>query len=136
MKNNFEYQINKLIEVINKSGKGFGWQNHPDRLHNGKYISGECFDYIILSKDYKCCFDAKETTQDKWVMKAKDIKQADNLYNCSLHGMDCFFLIYFYSNRNYLKLPIRLMYDKGILRKKTYYPKDMIVFNLEKMFFP
>lgn len=136
MKNNFEYQIDKLIEVINRSGKGFGWKNQPHRLHNGKYISGECFDYIILSNNYKCAFDAKETISNAWIITKKDIKQADNLYNLSKHGIDCFFLVYFYSSNKYYMLPILNIYKEGILIKKTWYPKDMKSFNLTKMFFP
>lgn len=133
MKNNFEYQIDKLIEYLNNSYKAYGWKNHPKRLHNGKYIEGEKFDYIIISKSYKCAFDAKETTQDKWIMDKKDIIQAENLRALSLQGIDCFFLIYFYKKNKYYKLPIKNMFDR-ILIKKTWHIEDMENFKLETMF--
>ena len=133
MKNNFEYQIDKLIEYLNNSYKAYGWKNHPNRLHNGKYIQGEPFDYCIISKNYKCCFDAKETKKDKWIMAEKDIIQAENLKLLQHQEIDCFFLIYFYKRLKYYKLPIKNMYDR-ILIKKTWHPEEMETFKLETMF--
>lgn len=112
MKNNFEHQINKLIKRLIESNKAIGWKNNPDRLHNGKYIKGELFDYIIFSKQYKCCFDAKETIKLYWQAELKDIKQAKNLLLTKKHGMDSFFLVYFYSTKKYGKLDIVDFFNK------------------------
>lgn len=130
--NNFEYEIDKLIEYLNNNGLAFGWKNHANRLHNGKYISGEPFDYNIVSENYSCFFDAKETKSNKWIMQPKDIKQYENLKRLYSYGFDTFFLIYFYERKKYYKLSIINMIP---LRKKTWYPEEMENnFKLEKMF--
>jgi hypothetical protein len=106
MKNDFEYQIDKLIKYINDNKLGHAHKNHPNRLFNGKYIGGEPFDYEIFTKDHKYVFDAKETHSAKWKILNKDIKQAKNLLACHNAGLEAFFLIYFYQKKEYRRLNI------------------------------
>lgn len=134
MKNDFENRINRLIQAINNSGRGFGWQNQPKRSHEiGTYLEGEPFDFIILSPEYKCVFDAKMTKQDNYKIEKKDIKQANNLFKCYMTGMDAFFLIYFFKKNTYRKIHILDFLD--ILgTKKNIKFEDCEKFRLERMF--
>lgn len=99
MKNFLENQLNKLITYVNKTNQGFGWKNNANRNHEGVYIEGEPFDYIIITPSKTLLFDAKEKEKGfKWYMKAKDKKQLLNLkklYHLDPDRNDCFFLIYF-----------------------------------------
>lgn len=103
--NEFESQINKLIDYINKTGY-HAHKNHPQRLHDGKYIGGEPYDYEIMLPDYKACFDAKGIHQDIWKFEPKDIKQADHLKHCKNAGIDSFFLVYFYKFKKMVKFDV------------------------------
>lgn len=132
MKNDFENKIDHLIAAINKSKKGIGWKNFPNRTHDGKYIEGEKFDYIILSENYKCCFDAKMSISDKYKIMKKDIKQAHNLLMTYRAGLDSFFLIYFKSIKNYKVIRVT---DFFILLEQRKYitPDDCSNLKLERM---
>lgn len=133
MKNEFETHINRLITAINKSKKGFGWQNYPNRLHKGQYIKGEPFDFIIISKNYSCCFDAKMTKLDHYKIEKKDIAQAHNLLQVWKTGIDAFFLIYFLNNKDYGRLNILNFYK--ILEDRKYIQfSDCDNFRLERKF--
>lgn len=133
MKNDFENRINRLIQVINNSGRGFGWQNQPKRSHTGTYLEGEPFDFIILSPEYNCVFDAKMTQDDKYKIMKKDIKQANNLFLCYWTGMDSFFLIYFFSKKEYRK--IHILDFLNILENRKFIKfEDCKEFRLERMF--
>lgn len=126
--NVLENNLDKLINHINQNNLGFGWKNHPDRTHEGLYISGECFDYIIINQYGVYCFDAKETICDKWVIKKKDIKQGVNLEKVHKYGHDCFFLIYFKKLKQLKKLPIELFSE--ILKSRKYVkPEDCMNFD-------
>ena len=70
----FEKQINKVCDYINSIG-GFASKLSPERLYDGTYIKGEAFDYIVLMKEYKACFDAKYVSVTVWRMQPKDIRQ-------------------------------------------------------------
>lgn len=134
MKNDFEHRINQLIIAINKSGRGFGWQNHPNRTHAGRYIDGEPFDFVILSDNYNCVFDAKMTILDNYKIEKKDIKQAQNLFNCYRYSQsDAFFLIYFHKEKKYRKLHIIDFLNLLNVRKNIKYT-DCEEFRLERMF--
>ncbi len=101
MKNEFETMIDRLIEKVN-TGYGLGWKNHPNRLHNGKYIKGEPFDYtIILNNGTILCFDAKGVHSDRWKVLDKDIIQLNNLIKIRNSHTKCFFLVYFYPLKTY-----------------------------------
>lgn len=102
MKNEFETLIDRLIEKINTFGYGVGYKNHPRRLHSGKYIEGELFDYtIILNNGNILCFDAKAIHSDKWKVLDKDINQLNNLLKIKNPYVKCFFLVYFYPLKTY-----------------------------------
>lgn len=106
MNNYLESQIDKLVSQINDKKLGFAWKNHPNRTHGGSYLEGEPFDYCILTKKYKVCFDAKETDKSTWAICKKDIVQAKNLYLASLSGIECFFLIYFITQKKLVRIKI------------------------------
>lgn len=106
MNNYLESQINKLVSQINDKKLGFGWKNHPNRTHDATYLQGEPFDYCILTKKVKICFDAKETDKAVWNIAKKDIVQAKNLYLASLSGVECFFLIYFITQKKLVRIKI------------------------------
>lgn len=90
----FEYQINKVCNYINSIG-GFATKLSAQRLYDGTYIKGEAFDYIILMKNYKACFDAKYVSGDVWRMQPKDIRQVNELKKCKNAGCNAYFLICF-----------------------------------------
>lgn len=99
MKNYLEYEVNKLIRFINENNIGFGFKLNPNRNHKGVYIEGECWDYCIKTKDKLFCFDAKQTNKQNWNIKQKDKKQLLNLYKIQQFNCQCFFLIYFFSEK-------------------------------------
>jgi len=105
MKNDLEYQINKLCDYINSIGY-HAHKNHPERLNSGKYIKGEPYDYEIFLPDYKACFDAKQVTGDRWSFEEKDIKQAEHLKHCKNSGMDAFFLVFFVKSKKMIKFDV------------------------------
>jgi penicillin-binding protein-related factor A (putative recombinase) len=107
MKNSFESQINKLIKYIFDIGY-FGTKLHPNRNHEGQYIEGEPFDYMIVLPNYKACFDAKMSKGMRWRFEKKDIKQAENLKHCKNAGMDAFFLVYFSDYKRMVKYDVDL----------------------------
>lgn len=89
----FENQIKKVCEYINSIG-GFAHKLCAERTIQGTFIKGEPFDYIVLTKNYKAVFDAKEVKTDKWHMKDKDIRQCNELKKCKNAGIKAYFLIY------------------------------------------
>ena len=90
----FERQINKVCEYINSIG-GFAHKLCAERNIQGTFIKGEPFDYIVLMKEYKAVFDAKECKTRKWRMVEKDIKQCDEMKKCKNAGLKAYFLICF-----------------------------------------
>lgn len=90
----FEKQINKVCDYINSIG-GFASKLSPERLYDGTYIKGEAFDYIVLMKEYKACFDAKYVSGTVWRMQPKDIRQCDEMKKCKNAGLKAYFLICF-----------------------------------------
>lgn len=132
--NQLENQIDKIITYINNNDVGFGWKNHCNRLHTGKYISGEPFDYIILTAKYKIVFDAKETISNKWQVKQKDKKQAINLLKCYNVGMESFFLIYFKKDSTQV-LKIDILDFLDIMKTRSYIKiSDCKVWNYKELF--
>ena len=123
MKNNFEYQINKLIKHINSLGY-HAHKNHAQRLHNGKYIDGEYFDYEILLPGYTACFDAKETINQIWNFCKKDIKQGENLKHCKNAGADAFFVVYFITLKKMIKFDVDVFIHSLKQNKKHLKPED------------
>lgn len=90
----FERQINKVCDYIKSIG-GFAHKLCAERTIQGTFIKGEPFDYIVLTKNYKAVFDAKECKTRKWRMVDKDIKQCDEMKKCKNAGLKAYFLICF-----------------------------------------
>jgi len=67
---------------------------HPHRLHNGQYVEGEPFDYLLIREGMTYCFDAKEQ-KDNLYAKEIPIHQFNDLLKAEKHGAVVFFLIYF-----------------------------------------
>lgn len=134
MNNYLESQVDKLIDFIIKSEIGFGWKNHPNRLFNGSFVQGEPFDYCILTKFKHVCFDAKETEKTVWNIAKKDIIQAKNLLAASKSGIECFFLIYFITSKQLVKINIADFLE--ILlgeNRKHIKPTDCIPFDFKEL---
>ncbi len=115
--NYLEIQIDKLITHINTNDLGFGWKNYPERTFRGEFKNGEPFDFCIFTRKGQMVFDAKETDKAKWVILPKDKKQALNLFKCSKVGIDAFFLIYFITTSELMKLDIKKFFDIMATRK-------------------
>ena len=89
-----ERNINKVCDCVNNIG-GFAHKLEPKRTQGGTYIEGEPFDYIVIMKDYKAVFDAKEVKGTKWHMVDKDIKQCNLMKKCKNSGFKAYFIFYF-----------------------------------------
>ena len=137
MKNDFENQIDRMIKKINKAYNLVGWKNHPARNHLGKYLQGEKFDYTIITEKGVFCFDAKQTIQDNWSFKAKDIKQANNLYSAAIgkEFVTSFFLIYFFKISDYRYLDIFDFFKILDTGRKHIKIEDCKQIKLEKVIF-
>lgn len=131
MNNYLEYNINQMINFINKNNLGYGFKLHPNRNYKGVYISGESFDYIILTPANIFCFDAKQTINDRWVLKKKDKKQALNLIKISKFGAKSFFLIYFIKYNKLMKLDIENLF-KFLNKRKYVKMSDCSLFNYKE----
>jgi hypothetical protein len=132
MKNYLENQIDKLINTINLSNKGFGWKNHPNRNHQGVYLEGEPFDYVIFTSKSICCFDAKMINGNRWDIKDKDVKQAINLKKIyETNRAECFFLILF--DRNLKMIMINRFFEM-LQIKKSIGINDCTEFDYKKLF--
>lgn len=105
MNNYLENQINQMIDFINNNNLGFGLKLNALRNHKGIYISGEPFDYLIITKHGIVCFDAKQTIQTKWNILKKDKKQLHNLLKIKkLNNSKCFIIIYFITKNKLMKI--------------------------------
>lgn len=131
MKNNFEYQINKLCNYVNTIGY-HAHKNHPERLNDGKYIKGEPYDYEIFLPEYKACFDAKECKSKSWSFKDKDLKQAEQLKHCKNTGMDAFFLVYFYQYKKMIKFDVDIFIE-ALKTKKNLKPNEGTEWNISEL---
>lgn len=102
----FETQINRLCSYV--QSKGYHAQkNNAQRTSDGKYISGEPFDYLILTPDYKCAFDAKESHAERWSITTNaKLEQVNDLKHCKNAGLDSFFLVYFYPAKKYVRFDV------------------------------
>ena len=90
----FENQIKKVLQAKTRN-KGHFHQNHPLRLHSGKYIDGEPFDFEVFLPNYYAVFDVKSLNSNIWQIRDKDIKQAYNLLRCKQVGLNAYFLVNF-----------------------------------------
>ncbi|MEG2769609.1 MAG: Holliday junction resolvase RecU [Oscillospiraceae bacterium] len=102
----FETQLNRLCTQVQSLGY-HAQKNHADRTNDGKYLCGEPFDYIILTPNYKCAFDAKESQSERWSLTTNaKLEQINNLKHCKNAGLDAFFLVYFYPARRFVKFDV------------------------------
>jgi penicillin-binding protein-related factor A (putative recombinase) len=85
-----EKNLNKLLGRLPLFYKKL----HPNRLHSGKYIEGEPFDYLVIFDGITYCFDAKEQEDDLY-FKEIPIHQFNDMLKAEKHGAKVFFLIYF-----------------------------------------
>lgn len=85
-----EKNLNKLFASL----PVFYKKLHPHRLHTGKYIEGEPFDYLLIMEGETYCFDAKEQNDDLY-FKEIPIHQFNDLLKAEKHGAIVFFIIYF-----------------------------------------
>lgn len=100
-----EKQIDKVIEYVKSLG-GWGQKNHPHRTDDGVYLEGEPFDYYLMTKDKRMAFDAKECHSERWQLKPKDIKQANNLKRLKNCGFEAFFLVYFVHEKKVIRFDV------------------------------
>lgn len=130
-----ESQIDRILSVAVSLGY-HGHKNHPQRLFDGQYISGEPYDYDLFLPGYYAAFDAKECGGESWAIRDKDIRQAENLLGCEHAGMDAFFLILFDARTKKPKLrrvPVKTVI--GILQagKKTVHVTDGEEWRIDKL---
>ena len=86
-----EKNLNKLFSRL-----PIFWKKlYPHRLHNGQYVEGEPFDYLILREGEVFCFDAKEQKDNVLYFSEIPIGQFNNLLAAEKQGAKVFFLIYF-----------------------------------------
>jgi penicillin-binding protein-related factor A (putative recombinase) len=69
-------------------------KNHAERTVDGVYLSGEPFDYEVMTSPLHC-FDAKETQKAAWPLSNAKPHQVKNLLNCKRHGAEAYFLVLF-----------------------------------------
>lgn len=131
MNNYLEYQIDKLIEKIDKLGF-HAHKNNPHRNHEGQYLKGEAYDYDLFLPNYKACFDAKMSEKEYYTILEKDIKQLNNLKKCKASGMDSFFLIYFKKLNKLLKFDVDIIISQLKESKRINY-KLGEVWNIEEL---
>lgn len=86
-----EKNLNRLLDRL----PVFYTKLHPLRLHTGKYISGEPFDYLVIMNGSVYCFDAKETKDGNLYFKDIPTHQINDLLRAEKNGALVFFLIYF-----------------------------------------
>ena len=85
-----EKNLNKLFSRL----PIFYKKLHPHRLHDGQYVEGEPFDYIVIMEGTIYCFDAKEQNDDLY-FKEIPMHQFNDLLKAEKCGAVVFFLIYF-----------------------------------------
>jgi len=133
MNNYLEYQINKLIKHINENNLGFGTKLNPERNFSGKYISGEPFDYIIITPANTFCFDAKETKQKSWNLLKKDKKQVHTLLKIKQNtNCKCFILIYFIISKKLLMIDVAKIL-KILATRNNIKESDCVLFNWKEV---
>lgn len=90
-----EAEIEKLCRIYNLNAS---IKLQPKISRNGRFISGEPFDFIILNKKRLFCFDVKESlTKKSYPISSirNQIHQYNNLLNYKEQGANCFYLVKF-----------------------------------------
>lgn len=83
------------------------------RSHNGKYLKGEPFDYIVIKEGTTYCFDAKECHQKTLYESQIKLDQFNEMLKAEKHGAKVFFMIYFVKNKT-----IKFVHPQTILDNK------------------
>jgi hypothetical protein len=134
--NYLENQVDKLIDYLIKSNKGFGWKNQPKRNFKGIYIEGEPFDYIITLPSKIMCFDTKQKTKGhSWHMKDKDKKQAIRLKKLAEINpqIKAFLLFYFAEYCELRAIDIDKVF-KVLSTTDTIHKNDCYLFKFKEVF--
>lgn len=90
----FENELNRVSKYLNANGIHMH-KNHARRTEQGIYLEGEPFDYEVISGGIIHCFDAKECSQDSWILKNAKLNQLNNLLVCRKNGAQAYFLVWF-----------------------------------------
>lgn len=115
-----ERSLNKLCKEIQKQGF-HAHKNEPKRTYDGRFISGEPFDYEIFTPNYKWCFDAKECKGDSWNLSNAKLSQVNALKQCKNAGLDAFFLVYFYQTKKLIRFDVDTVINSD---KSSLKPED------------
>lgn len=134
--NYLENQVDKLIDYLIKTNKGFGWKNQPKRNFKGIYIEGEPFDYIITLSSKIMCFDTKQKTKGhSWHMKDKDKKQAIRLKKLAeLNPQIKSFLLFYFAEYCELRAIDIDKVFKVLSTTDTIHKNDCYLFKFKEVF--
>jgi penicillin-binding protein-related factor A (putative recombinase) len=102
----FETQLNQLFAVMDL----FFVKIPEERSHDGRYIKGEPFDYIVIMAGKTYCFDAKTAAKDVLYEKSIPLEQFNNLLLAEKQGATVFFLVLFKESRK-----IKFLHPRTIL---------------------
>jgi hypothetical protein len=105
-------------------------KNNPLRLHDGRYVQGEPFDYEIMTNPAKL-FDAKEVSDDYLRIRKKEIKQLKALHDCENAGHNAFFLIWFSKHMKLMKISATRCTELLIKQKTIHYKNCTEVKNID-----
>jgi penicillin-binding protein-related factor A (putative recombinase) len=120
-----EKNLNQLFERLPM----FYRKLHPHRLHNGEYVEGEPFDYLVMMGGETFCFDAKECASSVLYLSKIPLSQFNNLLKAEKHGATVFFLIYFVENKK-----MAFVHPKTILKNdKATSESEQVENNLKKV---
>ena len=111
-------QLEKHISSLFKRLPFFWTKMNERRLHDGTYVQGEPFDYIVIREGTTYCFDAKEASS-KDILYASNIPahQFNDMLKAENNGAKVFFLIYFVKAKK-----IKFIHPKTILDDKKATP--------------
>lgn len=115
---NLELKIDQWIKKLLDKGI-YGQKNHAKRLHDGTFVSGEAFDYLIICKGKTYCFDAKESKTEKWSLQNAKLNQIKYLKISENNGAESFFLVYFYGSNQLIRFNIDVIINALTLKQRT-----------------
>lgn len=105
---NFETQLNQLFSRLDL----FFVKIPETRSHDGRYIKGEPFDYVVIMDGKTYCFDAKTAAKDVLYEKNIPLEQFNNLRLTEKQGATVFFLILFKES-----MTIKFIHPRTILNE-------------------
>lgn len=125
-----ERSINKLCKEIQRRGY-HAHKNQPERTYNGRFISGEPFDYEIFTDKHHWCFDAKECKGKRWSLQNAKLSQVNALKQCKNAGLEAFFLVYFYETKQLIRFDVDVIINA---KQASLTPEDGIEVDLNVLF--